>query len=60
VNPLILLQLVVNAVSGLSFSEQISNYPSTRLRPHKLIGEILLEKGKKLKYSHTLPYAFTE
>jgi hypothetical protein len=28
-----------------AFSEQISNYPSTILRPHKLIGEILLEKG---------------
>lgn len=28
-----------------AFSEQISNYPSTVLRPHKLIGEILLEKG---------------
>ena len=28
-----------------AFSEQISNYPSTRLRPHKLIGEIFLEKG---------------
>ncbi|MBI5098159.1 MAG: hypothetical protein HZB30_02835 [Nitrospirae bacterium] len=28
-----------------AFSEQISNYPSTKLIPHKLIGEILLEKG---------------
>jgi hypothetical protein len=24
---------------------QISNYPLTRLRPHKLIGEIFLEKA---------------
>jgi hypothetical protein len=28
-----------------AFSEQISTYPSTFLRPHKFIGEILLEKG---------------
>lgn len=27
-----------------AFSEQVSSYPSTLLRPHKLIGEILLEK----------------
>ncbi len=28
-----------------AFSEQVTTYPSTFLRPHKLIGEILLEKG---------------
>lgn len=28
-----------------AFSEQVSSYPSTLMRPHKLIGEILLEKG---------------
>jgi hypothetical protein len=28
-----------------AYSEQVSSYPSTVLRPHKFIGEILLEKG---------------
>jgi hypothetical protein len=28
-----------------AYSEQVSGYPSTLMRPHKLIGEILLEKG---------------
>jgi len=28
-----------------AFAEEISTYPSTFVRPHKFIGEILLEKG---------------
>ncbi len=28
-----------------ALNEQISNDPSARLRPHKLIGEIFFEKG---------------
>jgi hypothetical protein len=28
-----------------ALAEQSLSYPSTKLRPHKLIGEILLEKG---------------
>jgi len=28
-----------------AYSEQIATYPSTLLKPHKFIGEILLEKG---------------
>ena len=28
-----------------ALAEQALSYPSTKLRPHKLIGEILLEKG---------------
>jgi len=28
-----------------AYSEQVSSYPSTLQKPHKLIGEILLEKG---------------
>jgi len=28
-----------------AFSEQVSNYPSSIQRPHKFIGEILLDKG---------------
>lgn len=28
-----------------AFSEQVSSYPSTLLRPHKIVGEILIEKG---------------
>ncbi len=28
-----------------ALNEQIANDPSNRLRPHRLVGEILLEKG---------------
>ncbi len=28
-----------------ALDEQIDNEPSNRLRPHRLVGEILLEKG---------------
>ncbi len=30
---------------NIALNEQISNDPSARLRPHRLIGEIFIEKG---------------
>lgn len=35
----------ITAAQEEALAEQALSYPSTKLRPHKLIGEILLEKG---------------
>jgi hypothetical protein len=41
----VMKEFVTKSQMEEAISEQISTYPSTRFSPHKLIGEILLEKG---------------
>jgi len=44
-----------------AYSEQVSSYPSTLQKPHKFIGEILLEKGwMTFEQIHTVMEALSQ